>query len=204
MRSLFAILIGFLPLVAISASGSLYFYEVRENSWIALSGTTNVNSFTCVSEGEIPRGSIVADVLPGSNAIYFSEAELELAVSSFDCHNRMMNKDLHESMGGKNHPSIHIELVEIRPHESVERGSEGKVRASLAITMNGKTKHTDLTVDFHQGNPFNMLISGSKELLMSDFGIDPPSPALGLVRVRDKVTIAFRLAVETSLITQTQ
>jgi hypothetical protein len=204
MRLLLAFLLGILPLLAFPSSGSMYTYQVRENSWISLSGTTNINSFTCTSLGDIPRGFILADILPGSNAVYFSDAELSLEVTSFDCQNRMMNKDLHEALGGKKSPHISIDLVEIRPHESVKRGEEGKVRASVVININGQKKHTDISVDFSQGPTLGMVIAGSKDLKMSDFGIDPPSPALGIVKVRDEVTIQFHLFIEANLITESR
>jgi hypothetical protein len=204
MRYLLAFIFCILPLFAYPGSGNMYTYQVRDNSWVSLSGTTNVNSFTCTSHGDIPRGFILADILPGSNAIYFTDAQLGLKVASFDCQNRMMNKDLHEALGGTKSPYISIDLVEIRPHESVKRGDEGKVRATVVININGQKKHTDITVDFRQGPTFDMVIAGSRKLKMSDFGIDPPSPALGLVRVRDEVTIQFHLFIETSLITESR
>lgn len=201
MRLLLAFLIGILPLLAHPSSGNMYSYQVRENSWVSLSGATNINRFTCTSQGDIPRGFILADIIPGSNAIYFTDAQLGLKVASFDCQNRMMNRDLHEALGGTRSPYISIDLVEIRPHESVQRGDEGKVRASVAININGQKMHTDITVDFLQGSTLDMVIAGSKKMKMSDFGIDPPSPAMGIVKVRDEVTIQFHLFIETSLIT---
>lgn len=204
MRFLLAILILLLPAIAYPGSGAMYTYQVREESWVSLSGSTNINAFTCISQGDIPRGFIMADMLPGSNAIYFTDAQLGLKVATFDCKNRLMNKDLHEALGGPSSPYISIDLVEIRPHESVNRTNAGKVRASVVIQINGQRKHTDIDVNFRQGSAFDMVIAGSKKLKMSDFGIDPPSPALGLVRVRDEVTIQFHLMVETNLITQAQ
>lgn len=204
MRVPLAILIILIPLLVYPGSGNMYSYQVREESWVSLSGNTNINSFTCTSKGDIPHGYILADILPGSNAIYLADAQLGLRVTNFDCQNRMMNKDLHEALGGKHSPYISIDLVEVRPHESVNRNAAGRVRASVVIRINGQEKHTDIDVNFRQGPTYDMVIAGSKKLKMSDFGIDPPSPALGLVRVRDEVTIQFHLMVETNLITQAQ
>lgn len=204
MRAILAFFMCLFPLLAVSGSGIVYSYNIRSNSWISLSGTTNVNTFTCRSDGEIPNGNILADILPGSNAVYFSDASIDLEVFSFDCQNRVMNRDLHDALGGNDNPHINIKLKEIRPQQPVKAGSGGKIRAEFAITINGKSKNTDILIDYRQHNPHYMLISGSKDLLMSDFGIVPPSPALGLVKVRDKVTIHFHLLVETSLMTQAQ
>ncbi len=204
MRIVALLLMCMLPLFSTAGSGFLYAYQVHPNSWIALSGTTNVNSFTCTSAGEIPNGYIVADILPGSNAVFFSDASLNIKVSSFDCKNRIMSNDLHEAMGGRKHPIVSIRLKEIRPQQQAKSKGKGKLRAEFAITLNGVTRDADIIVDYHEHSPLNMLLGGSKDLLMSDFGIDPPSPAMGFVKVRDKVSISFHLLVETSLISQAQ
>jgi hypothetical protein len=196
------LLMCMLPLFVMAGSGSMYSYRISDNSWISLSGTTNINSFTCTSAGEIPRGFIMADILPGSNAIYFSDANMDVPVTSFDCKNRMMNNDLHESLGGQANPTIKINLLEARMMHNAQNESNGKLYTQVEITINGKTKITDVTVGYNQINPYSFLISGSKDMLMSEFGIDPPSPMLGMVRVNNKVSINFHLFIETSLITQ--
>lgn len=202
MRASFFLLLLFKMTSVLAGSGSFYSYSVNERSRILLTGTTNVNSYECVSDSEIPRGNMMADILPGSNAIYFSDALLGLEVTSFDCGNRMMNKDLHQALGGSNSPFIKINLLEARPVSSAQRPNSGKIRVEIAININGTTKNTDLVVDYRSNDSFTYTISGTKELKMSDFGIDPPSPALGLVRVRDQVVIHFDLLIETNLITQ--
>jgi hypothetical protein len=202
MRHFITLLLVFLTLSGMAGSGNFYSYLVHERSKILLSGTTNVNSYECVSDSDIPRGFMMADILPGSNAIYFSDATLGLQVASFDCGHRVMNKDFHQALGGEKSPHIEIKLLEARPMASIQRQNSGKIRVEIAININGKTKNTDIIIEYKTTDHFSYTISGTKELLMSDFGIDPPSPALGLVRVRDKVTIHFDLLIETSLITQ--
>jgi hypothetical protein len=196
------LLMCMLPLFVMAGSGSMYSYRVSDNSWISLSGTTNINSFTCTSMGEIPRGFIMADILPGSNAIYFSDAQLDVPVPSFDCKNRMMNNDLHESLGGKDNPTIKINLLEARTMKDVQNSNNGKILTQVEISINGQTKVTDVTVGYKQINPYSFLITGTKDMLMTEFGIDPPSPMLGMVKVHNKVSIHFHLLIETSLITQ--
>lgn len=193
-----------LPLPVFAASGNFFSYIINEKSRVTLSGTTNINTFECVSDSAIPGGYLVADLLPGSNAIFFSDATLPLKVNSFDCGNRLMNKDLHQALGGSLSPFIKITLKEVRPVTSVKRSNAGKIRAEVTITINGKTKHTDLVVDYRTNNNYSYTITGTKQLKMSDFGITPPSPAMGLVKVRDQVDIIFDLLVETALITSHQ
>ncbi len=191
-----------LPLAVFAASGNFFSYIINEKSRITLLGTTNINTFECISDSEIPRGYLVAEILPGSNAIFFSDATLPLKVNSFDCGNRLMNKDLHNVLGGSSSPYITIKLNEARPVTSVQMAKSGKIRAEVIISINGKTKHTDLVIEYQTNNNHTYYITGTKQLKMSDFGIVPPSPAMGLVKVRDQIVINFDLLIETALITR--
>lgn len=186
------------PVAIMAGSGNFFSYTIGEKSRITLKGSTNVASFECVSDSQIPRGYLVADLLPGDNAIFFTDAILGLPVASFDCGNRLMNKDMHQAMGGSNSPTISIKLNEARPLTAVKMPSSGKIRAEVIISINGKTKHTDLVVNYRTNDNLTYTITGIKQLKMSDFGIDPPSPALGIVKVRDQVEIHFDLQVETT------
>lgn len=200
MRILLAILV-LVPLCVFGGSGNYYSYSVNPKSKVALTGTTNVNSYECVSNDSFTRGYLLADLLPGSNAIYFSEATLGLRVESFDCGNRLMNRDFHNALGAAINPFIEIELIEARALANSMPGDYGKIRIQLSLVVNGVSKQTDMIVDFSNINNSSYTISGSINLRLSDFKIDPPSPALGLVKVRDQVTINFNLQVETILIT---
>lgn len=200
------LLICLMPFFAHAGSGNetMYSYQIGDGSWISLRGTTNINSYSCTSTGEIPRGYIMADILPGSNAIYFSDAFLDLRVPSFDCKNRLMNADLHEALGGDDNSYIKIKLLEARTKSNFKEGNQGQLITQVEIWINGKSKITDITVDYDQVTPYSFLITGSKDLKMSEFDITPPSPMLGMVKVHNQVTIHFHLIVETSLISQSQ
>jgi len=125
-----------------------------------------------------------------------------LKVVSFDCGHRIMNRDFHQALGGEKSPYIEIKLLEARPLTSTQRTQNGKIRIEISIKINGRVKNTDLVVEYSTSDHLSYSIVGSKNLKMSDFGIDPPSPALGLVKVRDQVTINFNLQVDTAQLTQ--
>ena len=181
-------------------SGSFYSYSVHPDSWISLNGTTNVNSFECMSDRQMPRGHILADAHPKTNAIMFSDAILELEVTSFDCENRRMNRDLQNALGVNTHPHIRIHLLEAQPLP--QNGAQQPVNIKVAISLNGVVKNTEVMVHLDQPDEYNYVIKGSKDLKMSDFNVEPPSPALGLIKVRDKINITFNLRVQAGLISQ--
>jgi hypothetical protein len=201
MRTFLTILLLW-PLALWANSGVFYAYSVHPDSRISIQGTTNVNSFECVSDSNLPRGYIIADPHPEKDAILFSDASLGVAVKSFDCQHRVMNRDFQRALGVEKHPNIEIKLLETQMVYQNPAGTGGILEATVAIALNGVEKKTEVTLDFRQTEGFNFLFEGAKVLKMSDFKVDPPSPAMGLIRVRDEITIQFNLLVEAGLITQ--
>lgn len=201
MKLLLVILI-MVPISLTANSGSFYGYSVHPDSWVSIQGTTNVNSFECTSESQMPRGFIMADPHPRNNIIYFSDAMLELDIVSFDCQNRRMNRDMQEALGADEHPQIRIRLLEAHYLKDKKDVQNDKLKVKVAIALNGVINNTEVIIDINKADGYQFLFTGSKELNMSDFNIDPPSPAMGIIKVRDSITINFNLLVEAVMVTQ--
>ena len=176
-------------------------YTILPESRIAISGSTNVSRFACLSINESPAGSfILEETTPHGRSLRFRDADLTLSVSSFDCGHKVMNRDMHQAMGGKQFPYINIKIIEATNiHFNSETGC-GTARVSVAITLNGKTRHSVMQIHYQSRNSNRFSFEASKKMRMSDFGVIPPSPALGLVRVNDEVTISLNLQVQTGML----
>ena len=202
MLRLLSILILF-PLWVTAGSGGVYTYSVSQDSWVSINGTTNFSNFSCISEGEMERGNILADLHPGGEVIIYSGATLDLLVGSFDCGRKLMNRDFYQTLGRDQSPYIQIVLLETRPAEAPANGG-ADIAAEVQITINGVEKTTGVLVTVTQSQDLRFLIEGSKKLLMSDFDIEPPSPAMGIIRVSDEINIQFHMIIEANLISQNE
>jgi len=199
MPRIFLILLIFLPLTSFAANSSFYVYTVAQDSWISIEGTTNVNTFRCESPDQVTSGLLLADYDLEKEAVYFSDASLVLPVSSFDCGNRRMNRDFTEAMGGETHPDIEIKLLETMVRES-PCGMSEYIIAHVDIFLNGKHKRVEVPVELSTSDQLSFHIHGKTTLKMSDFNIDPPSPAMGLIKVRDEMEVIFNLVVEVNML----
>jgi hypothetical protein len=198
-------LLGMLLLTAMYAAGSgnYYAYTIAENSWISISGTTNVNAFVCIANQYSPRGFVMVDDYRQGQQLHFQEALLHLENSSFDCNNRLMNRDLYKALGGDENPGIDIKLIEALTIGPCPVSRKGFIQTKVSITINGVTRMEEIRINFLQEDELpEYHFQGSKKLRMSDFNIDAPSPMMGIIRVSDAITIDFNLIVKASLITQ--
>jgi hypothetical protein len=176
-------------------------YSLNRNSWTSLSGTTNINSFECLSEIGTSHGIILADSGP-DDRINFSDASLLMNVNSFDCKNPIMNRDMYKALGGEENSVIDIRLLDAELIDGKLLSENGNFRANAEITINGQTNPVELLIDWYRSDELEYHFTGSTELSMSAFGITPPSPALGLIKVNDKITVQFNYIVQPSVISR--
>lgn len=183
------------------ANRKVFGYSVMPQSRITISGSSNINQFVCLSLNESPAGSFLLEESgPLGRSLRFYDADLQISVSSFDCGHRIMNRNMHESLGGEKFPYITIKIIEATNIHYNPKTSSGTARVAVVITLNGITRNSTMRISYQAQDINNIVVDVSKNMRMSDFGIDPPTPALGLVKVNDEVTINIDLHLETGLL----
>ncbi|HSV89082.1 MAG TPA: YceI family protein [Bacteroidales bacterium] len=195
-------LLLFFPFTLFGGSRQMFSYSIQPGSEITIAGKTNISQFVCWSSGETPTGSFLIEKKPGCNIIRFSDATLKIGIGTFDCGNRLMNRDMHQAMGSKDHPDIVIQIIEGVPISLNQPSNSGNANLFIAISLNGITRHSFMLVEYTELINNQLKVFGSKQLRMTDFGITPPSPAFGLAKVKDEVTIQMTFIIQTSLIGQ--
>ena len=191
-------MILWLPLVVSSSTANLYTYTIQEESWVSLSGSSNVNTFECFSNSKFSKGDLIVNVNSSDKEINFSNALMNLNIKSFDCKNPILNKDLYKALGAEDAPYISIELIDAKPTRQMQIGPTlvGTIYATIAVTINSKCKMMEIPIDWQRVGPEKFRFTGSKELSMTDFDITPPSPAFGLIKVNNQIAISFSMLVE--------
>ena len=188
-----------LPALMGTNAMSFYSYTIQEQSWISIAGSSNVNTFECFSSSNFTRGNILVNTSESGNAIAFSEAQMAIEIESFDCKNPMLNKDMYKALGAKENPNILIELLDAEfMQSSTQNPNSGDLHVSISITINGKCQIFTLPIKWVRVSGTNYRFVGSHDINMTDFDITPPSPAFGLIKVNEWITINFNLMVQTN------
>lgn len=178
---------------------SFYSYTIEEQSWISIAGSSNVNNFECFSSSNFTRGNIMVNASEAGNAIAFYNAQMAIEIESFDCKNPMLNKDMYKALGAKENPNILIELLDAEfMQSSTQNSHSGNLHVSIAITINGKCQTYTLPINWVRVSGTNFKFVGSHDVNMTDFDIKPPSPAFGLIKVNELISINFNLMVQTN------
>jgi hypothetical protein len=175
-------------------------YTIGDNSWTAISGTTNVNSFECLSPEIGSNGIIITELNYDSRRIYFSDASLIMDVNSFDCRNPLITRDMARTLGGDQDALIYITLQDAELKEGYLSAPAGNFNANATISINERTKEVELAIKWKRSGNMDYHFEGSANLSMADFNITPPSPALGMIKVDDKITVRFNYTIRPGII----
>lgn len=161
-------------------------YEIAPGSRFSIDGTATTGSWTCEADAVRGTGTLGAD---GSLA-----AEITIPVQDFDCGFGPMNRDLRRALRAREHPSIVFELGSADVlSEGAESGTWVGVRTSGTLRLAGASRPVTLSAEGRRLPDGRVELRGHHPLRMSDFGVEPPSHALGLVRAHDSIVARFDL-----------
>ena len=173
-------------------------YNVTEGSKMTIYGSANVTDWE--AEVKTIRGQVVirnADQADWSqaDASWFESVEIGLPVEDIDSDSRRMNSNMHDYLKKDQYPEITYRVIEAR--EVVLADNPGiMLTVQGVISAAGVEKEIVHDVEIRKSESGGLVVSGSEDLLMTDFGIDPPTAVFGSIRSRDEMTITFELHLE--------
>ena len=117
------------------------------------------------------------------------------ATLSFDCHKKMMTRDLRKTLKAAQYPNLHIRFLSLSKLPAL--GSQpiaitGRVEIEIAGIKKSYTINYQISTD--ADNMIHLL--GSKDMTFSNYGLLPPRKFGGLIKTKDQLTVAFHLRMK--------
>jgi len=171
-------------------------HPIRPESRVWITGASNIRHFTCKAKrlsGAIDlRGSTApTDVLSGANMS--SEPSLNVTVGKLDCGIGVMSRHLHEALRGAQHPDIEFRLS---TYEVDLKGPTPIARISGLVTIAGVQRPVTTAAAIRSDTLGILYVAGTYAVRPTDFGVQPPRRFAGLLRVRDRITVHFDVALD--------
>jgi len=160
---------------------------VEPESEVIISGTTNVNSFTCkynLQELEVP---IRLNYDEKSEQILFKNAELKFANDCFDCGGKAINNDFQELLKSESHPQVNLKLLYVE----LPSPDQSMVGVGMEIKIAGVARKYKTKLYCEQAK--EICVSGTLELKLSDFELQAPKKMLGMIKVDDQIKVHVTL-----------
>lgn len=179
-----------------SAAAPSHRIALAPESKIWFDGTSTVRRFTCQAtrvDGAIVVDEAAAAQLPGFAAAV-QEGELTIPVETLDCRNGTMNEHMRKALRASEQPTITYQQTSL----ALAPGADGTFSATIKgrLTIAGKTNEIDLTGVATQQPDGSMILKGSKQLNMTDYGVNPPKLMLGRIKVHEPVTVGYEIVVK--------
>ena len=162
--------------------------------WI--DGDSSMHAWTCTAE----RMETTSDVSPAKAGEVPAVRSLSVPVQVKDlkCGNGTMEDKLRDALHDKKTPRIEYALTSIEPLPGAVGGAQ-KLKAQGQLTVAGKTRSVTMVVSASVQPDGTVVAKGALPLLMTDFGVDPPSAMLGLMKTADRVWVKFELHTRATL-----
>lgn len=180
--------------------------QVHPDSRFWIQGEATTHGFTCVverveGEATLPptREPVSAAKGRSSQDEQQTEALVRVPVKAFDCGNSRMTRDLKETLQMEEHPTIRLELVHATVGEPVPGRAEWhRIEVLGTLTIAGKKRLRRIQLTGRAIDDKRFRIRGCHAIRMTYFGIDPPTKALGLIEVKNRVEVQFDLRAHAS------
>ena len=158
---------------------------------ITLNGTSNIHAFTAstttvqITTAEIggaPTAELLDRLLEPAGLTAF---EATIPVGSLASPKNDLDKNMHKALKAQEYPDIRFRLNALE-------GSGSAYRATGWLTIAGVEKEVARNLQIERKDAA-LAVTGTTDLLMTDYGITPPKAMLGMLKTDPKVTIRIEL-----------
>lgn len=188
-QNILVLALAFLPLISVAQNGQV---QLSNESKLNINGKSNVNDFRCYSEHQLQKDSLDYTYHFEDEIIRVNGVSLSLEVDQFDCGRKGINRDFRSTLQYKDYPFIHITLNELILEDEADIMPTS---AKVTIKIAGVSQEYIVPLNAFSSSEDRIIVGGIKTLSMTDFGLRPPSPMLGLIKVSEELEVEFDLVI---------
>jgi polyisoprenoid-binding protein YceI len=172
------------PALMAAAAATLSF---QPGSRVWVQGTSTVRSYRCESTRVEGTAQAVGTELSALGNV--GGATVTVGVAGLDCRNNTMNEHMRKALKADENPTIRFRATSVRVTP------EGAATMAGELTLAGSTQPVTLegTVSSEDGQ---LRVRGTEPIVMTAYGVKPPSLMMGTMRVNPNVTVGFDVVLK--------
>ena len=182
-----ALLILMVTSAILPVTGQKTVVLIPSESKIVISGTSNLHEW----EEKLEKFDVSMQVQPGGTNIgSIRNVSFSSKSSAIKSDNSIMTGKTHDALQVEKNPDITFRSSEASVPDSQGTSIQGTLVGD--IILNGVTRQIAIP---YRGviSGDKLEISGSQELIMTDYNIKPPTALMGTLKTGNKVTVTFSL-----------
>jgi len=184
--------IFFIPTVL--CVGQEYGLNILPESSILIKGNSNVNKFTFTYEKSVKLNSNTIKAEQAKNVLTVKNAKLNAEVIAFSSGSNLMDRDYRNMMNYRTYPNISIALQQINFLKNYSEDN-GTAQALVNITIAGEKRSDTLQFTYSKSKGIYRCNS-SHQLSLRDYKIKPLKKMMGLISLKDQLTIDMIIYVK--------
>lgn len=183
-------------------SASTIRLRLEPGSELTIDGTSNVHDFQCKTN----KINAYVDVDPGYTKDLTKVARpivsvtVNIAVKSLKCGKGQMDENMYKTLKADENQIIKYTLSGYDILDANTTAFAAKTTGTLTIM--GKQKTVAMKIDAARLSEGKATAQGEETLLMTDFGIKPPSFMFGTMKVGNEIKVKFNLKLGPELLAQ--
>jgi polyisoprenoid-binding protein YceI len=173
-------------------------YTAKPGSSVDISGTSTIHDWTVTTKliGGFMELGPNFPLDPSQKAKVGkvdAKCETVILVGAVKSGKKAMDEVMYDTMNQKKFPKITFKLQEISLKEEPKAGSPLVFDSKGVINVSGVSKTNAMVITMEPKDAGKIIIKGNTKLKMTDFGMKPPAPSvgLGLIKTGDDVDIKF-------------
>lgn len=193
MKSILLSMLLFLFAVSGSVTAQSSNYELLDKSTMQVDGTSTIHDWTVDVEEinidfEFNASALASN--PDDNPV--SSLTLSAPVEEMESGKGRMNGKMYDALKKDDHPNITFDLSSAEVTEAASESSF-TLNTTGTLTIAGVSEEINFPVQGSVVEDGVYAFSGSYELNMKDYDVDPPSAMFGTIKSGETVTISFEL-----------
>ena len=169
-------------------------WAVEKSSTLRVEGSSNVNTFRCDMQGYYQTDTITGFEEGTASKPVRLKGAIVVDVSRFDCHQRMITNDLRKTLKADEYPRMTIRFLSLeRMPEFI--GNTELLKGLVEIELAGIKKKFDILYSFVKPGGKTILLNGGRTFTFSDFKLSAPKKLAGMIQIRDRFDVNFRLTL---------
>lgn len=176
-------------------NGSSLISRFQPESKLWLEGTSTLHDFTITANNIKSSISFENSMNENNSLEEFKITYLKLIVPiwKLDSGNESMDENMQEALSAEVNPNIVFELISPVVFSFKNVIDSITINATGNLTVAGTKKSVDLNITVVTQSENEFEFKGEIKLLMTDFGVEPPSMFFGTMNTGNEITVKFEM-----------
>jgi polyisoprenoid-binding protein YceI len=185
-------------------SASAIRLRLDPTSEVTIEGTSSLHAFHCKTN----KIMAYVDVDPGYTkdltkvARPITSVKVNIVVRTLSCGNGQMDKNMYSTLDADKNPLIKYTMSNYDIIDGTRSPAAFVAKTTGTLTISGQEKVINMKINAERLSDGKATAQAEEAILMTDFGIKPPSFMFGRLKVGNEVTVKFNLKAGPELLAQ--